>query len=78
MSARIVVNLAQGLAEFAIDHGPDGGTWLSMKQGGENVIVKLSMPSLEALQLTLAKELGLPSGQSALPSGQSAAPARER
>ncbi len=34
MSARIVVNLAQGLAEFAIDHGPDAGTWLSMKQGG--------------------------------------------
>ncbi len=76
MSVRIVANLSLGLAEFAIDHGPDGGTWLSMKQGGESVIVKLSTPSLEALQLTLAKELGLPSGQSALPSGQ--APARER
>ncbi|MBI4271992.1 MAG: hypothetical protein HY615_16775 [Candidatus Rokubacteria bacterium] len=60
MSARIVVNLAQGLAQSAIDRGPDGGTWLSLSQGGEVVIVKLSAQSLEALHATLAKELGTP------------------
>ncbi len=31
------------------------------------MIVKLSTAGLEALQLTLAKELGLPSGQAAVP-----------
>ena len=30
MSARIVLNLAQGLAECAVDRAPDGGTWLSL------------------------------------------------
>jgi hypothetical protein len=58
MSARIVVNLEQGLAQFAIDHSPSGGTWLSLWQGAEVVIVKLSTPSLEALWHTLTKELG--------------------
>jgi hypothetical protein len=58
MSARIVVNLAQGPAECAIDRGPDGGTWLSLRQGAEVVIVKLVAASLEALQLMLARELG--------------------
>ena len=59
MSARIVVNLAQGPAECAIDRGPEGGTWLSLRQGAEVVIVKLSAPSLEALHLVLGKELGV-------------------
>ena len=69
MSARIVVNLAQGLAKSAIDRGFDGGTWLSLSQGGEVVIVKLSTPSLEALQLTLAKELAMPAGDAAASDG---------
>ena len=30
MSARIVLNLAQGVAECAVDRAPDGGTWLSL------------------------------------------------
>jgi hypothetical protein len=59
MSARIVVNLAQGPAECAIDRGPDGGTWLSLRQGAEVVLVKLSTPSLEALWLTLARGLAM-------------------
>ena len=63
MSARIVLNLAQGRAECAIDRAPDGGTWLSLWQGREVVIVKLSTPSLEALQLALAKELGMTAGE---------------
>ena len=59
MSARIVVNLEHGLAESAIDRSPDGGTWLSLWQGREVVIVKLSTPSVQALWLTLTKELGM-------------------
>jgi hypothetical protein len=59
MSARIVVNLAHGLAESAIDHGSDGGTWLSFQQGRELVLVKLSTPSLQTLWLTLTRELGM-------------------
>ncbi len=59
MSARIVVNLEHGLAESAIDRTLDGGVWLSLWQGREVVIVKLSMPSLQALCLTLAKDLAL-------------------
>ena len=58
MSARLVVNLADGLAQSAIDHAPDGGTWLSLWQGREVVIVKLSTPSLQALHQTLSRELG--------------------
>ena len=58
MSARIVVNLEQGLAQSAIDHSPSGGTWLSLWQGREVVIMKLSTPSLQALWQTLTKELG--------------------
>ena len=59
MSARIVVNLEHGLAESAIDRTPDGGVWLSLWQGHEVVIVKLSMPSLQALCVALAKDLAL-------------------
>jgi len=59
MSARIVVNLEHGLAESAIDRAPDGGVWLSLWQGREVVIVKLSMPSLQALCLTLAEDLAV-------------------
>jgi hypothetical protein len=59
MSARIVVNLEHGLAESAIDRTPDGGVWLSLWQGREIVIVKLSLPSLQALCLTLAKDLAV-------------------
>jgi hypothetical protein len=59
MSARIVVNLEHGFAESAIDHTPDGGVWLSLWQGREVVIVKLSLPSLQALCLALAKDLAL-------------------
>jgi hypothetical protein len=62
MSARIVVNLAQGVAQSAIDRAPDGGTFLSIWQGGEVVIVKLSLPSLEALRAMLARELGMAAG----------------
>jgi hypothetical protein len=57
MSARIVVNLEQGLAGSAIDRTPDGGVWLSLWQASEVVIVKLSLPSVQALCLTLAKDL---------------------
>lgn len=57
MSARIVVNLEHGLAESAIDRAPDGGVWLSLWQPGEVVIVKLSMPSFQALCRALAKDL---------------------
>jgi hypothetical protein len=57
MSARIVVNLEHGLAESAIDRAPDGGVWLSLWQASEVVLVKLSLPSLQALCLTLAKDL---------------------
>jgi hypothetical protein len=59
MSARIVVNLGHGFAESAIDRTPDGGVWLSIWQASEVVIVKLSLPSLQALRLTLAKDLAL-------------------
>jgi hypothetical protein len=59
MSARIVVNLGHGFAESAIDRTPDGGVWLSLWRGREVVIVKLSMPSLQALCVTLAKDLAL-------------------
>jgi len=81
MSARIVVNLAEGLAQSAIDRAPDGGTFLSLWQGGEVVIVKLSAPSLEALQRTLARELGMPAidaapAGDARPPGDTATPAR--
>ena len=44
MSARIVLNLADGPADCAIDHGPDGERWLSLRQGPELVIVKLLAP----------------------------------
>lgn len=57
MSARIVVNLEHGLAECAVDRTPDGGVWLSLWRAGEVVMVKLSLPSLQALCLTLAKDL---------------------
>jgi nucleoside-diphosphate-sugar epimerase len=57
MSARIVVNLEHGLAGSAIDRAPDGGVWLSLWQASEVVIVKLSLPSLQVLCLTLAKDL---------------------
>jgi hypothetical protein len=67
MSARIVLNLAQGLAECAVDRAPDGGTWLSLRQGPELVIVKLSTPSLAALQLALAKALEMAAGEAAAP-----------
>ena len=63
MSARIVVNLEHGLAESAIDRSPDGGTWLSLWQGREVVIVKLSTSSLQALWLTLTKQLGVSAGR---------------
>ena len=59
MSARIVVNLEHGLAESAIDRGPDGGAWLSFWHSREVVVVKLSTPSLQALWLTLTKGLGM-------------------
>jgi hypothetical protein len=59
MSARIVVNLGHGFAESAIDRTPDGGVWLSLWQASEVVIVKLSLPSLQALCLTLAKDVAL-------------------
>jgi hypothetical protein len=58
MSARIVVNLTDGVAQSAIDRAPDGGTWLSLWQGREVVIVKLTRPSLQALHQMLGRELG--------------------
>lgn len=67
MSARIIVNLAQGLADCAVDRTPDGGTWLSLRQGPEVVIVKLTTPSLEMLQRALAKELANTSGEDPAP-----------
>lgn len=82
MSARIVVNLAEGLAQSTIDRAPDGGTFLSLWQGGEVVIVKLSTPSLEALHAMLAKELGTPAvdaapASDAKPPVEAAPPARD-
>lgn len=68
MSARIVVNLEHGLAESAIDRAPDGGVWLSLWQGSEVFLVKLSTPSLQALCLTLAKDLA----ESAVPASEDA------
>jgi hypothetical protein len=59
MSVRIAVNLALGPADCALDRGPDGGRWLSLRQGGEVVLVKLSTSSLEALWLTLARGLAM-------------------
>ena len=67
MSARIVVNMAQGPAECALDRGPDGGLWLSLRQGAEVVLVKLSTPSLEALWLTLARGLAMAVGDGTAP-----------
>lgn len=57
MSARIVVNLTDGLAQSAVDRAPDGGTWLSLWQGREVVIVKLTTLSLQALHEALGREL---------------------
>jgi hypothetical protein len=68
MSARIVVNLAQGPAECALDRGPDGGAWLSLRQGAELVLVKLTTPSLEALWLALARGLAMAVGDGMAPS----------
>jgi hypothetical protein len=60
MSARIVLNLSNGVAGCAIDRGPDGGTWLSLHQGSELVLVKLSPASLAALHRALGKQLAVP------------------
>ncbi len=57
MSARIVVNLAEGVASMALDRAPDGGLWLSLWQPREAVIVKLSPASLASLAQTLATDL---------------------
>ena len=59
MSARVVMNLEHGLTSSAIDPGQNGGTWLSLWQHEEVVMVKLSTPSLQAPWLTLTKELGM-------------------
>jgi len=67
MSARIVVNLEHGFVESAVDHEPEGGTWLSLWQSKEIVLVKLSTPSLQALWLTLSRELGMLAGQPSAP-----------
>ena len=75
MSARIVLNLAHGLAECAVDRAPDGGTWLSLRQGPELVIVKLSAPSLAALQLALAQEPEMLTKGLEMATGNAAAPA---
>jgi hypothetical protein len=69
MSGRIVVNLALGPADCALDRGPDGGNWLSLRQGGEVVIVKLSTSSLEALWLALARGLAMAVGDGTAPGG---------
>ena len=61
MSARIVVNLADGVAHSAIDRAPDGGLWLSLWQRNEVVIFKLSMPGMRALQQTLSTQVDPPS-----------------
>jgi hypothetical protein len=66
MSARIVLNFSNGLAECAIDRGHDGGTWLSLWQGTELVLMKVSMPSLAALQLLLARHLAAAGERGAL------------
>ena len=65
MSARIVLNFSNGLAECAIERGHDGGSWLSLWQGAEVVLVKLSMPSLGALHLVLAQHVGAAAERSA-------------
>jgi hypothetical protein len=78
MSARIVLNLAQGLAECRVDRAPDGGTWLSLRQGPELVIVKLSALSLTALQLALAQEPELLAKELEMATDVAAAPARGR
>jgi hypothetical protein len=57
MSARIVVNLAEGVASVALDRAPDGGLWLSIWQPREAVIVKLAPASLQSLALALATDL---------------------
>jgi hypothetical protein len=57
MSARIVVNLAEGVASVALDRAPDGGLWLSMWQPREAVIVKLAPASLQSLAQALATDL---------------------
>lgn len=57
MSARIVVNLAEGLAQSSIDRAPDGGLWLSLWQPREAVIVKLSPASLQSLAQALGTGL---------------------
>jgi hypothetical protein len=57
MSARIVVNLAEGVASVSIDRAPDGGLWLSMCQPREAVIVKLAPASLQSLAQALATDL---------------------
>lgn len=57
MSARIVVNLAEGVASVALDRAPDGGLWLSLWQPREAVIVKLSPASLQSLAQALATDL---------------------
>ena len=78
MSARIVLNLAPGVAECAVDRAPDGGTWLSLRQGSELVIVKLSAPSLAALQLALAKEPEMLAKELEMAAGEAAPPAPGR
>ena len=65
MSARIVLNFSNGLAECAIERGHDGDSWLSLWQGTEVVLVKLSMPSLGAMHLVLAKHVGATTERSA-------------
>jgi hypothetical protein len=59
MSARIVLNFEHGLAESAVERRPEGGTFVSLWQSGEVLIVKLSEASLHALWLELSKAVGM-------------------
>lgn len=67
MSARIVVNLAHGLASIAVTSDLDGGTWLSVWHPDEVVAVKLSRASAHTLWLELSKVFGTPNGVSPAP-----------
>jgi len=57
MSMRIDLDFCHGLAEPSVDRSPDGAFQLSLKRGQETVVVHLSLPSLEALWLTLTLAL---------------------
>ncbi|MFQ5898225.1 MAG: hypothetical protein ACE5JN_08255 [Candidatus Methylomirabilia bacterium] len=57
MSMRIDLDFHQGLAHPAVEQAQDGALLISLTRGREQVVVQLSLASLEALSLALTLAL---------------------